>query len=202
MIRRATAGVLHRLLLGSLLIWLGACSALPRPAGQTGVPGRDALDAFMIEGRFSLRHENRNHSGRLSWRHDRNGDEILLASPLGQGLAEIISNREGARLSTSDGQAFIAGNAEQLTMQVLGYALPIGRLTDWVRGRGQPDAQTLTDRFGRPQRLAEDDWTIEYEYDSEAPQAPPARLFIERKDAFDLRLRIDEWNQWNQWNQP
>jgi outer membrane lipoprotein LolB len=203
----------RRLAFLSVVFCLSACSGLTPHADGKSAPGRDALRSFALDGRFALRHEDKSYSGRLSWRHaeakegsDRNedsdnSDEILLASPLGQGLAEIVSNAGGARLTTSDGRSYAGENAEVLTQRVLGYPLPLGKLADWVRGRrhrgaaGGPVASLEADAIARPLRLREDGWRIDYEYDSDDPQALPGRLFIERtgEGGFDLRLRIDEW---------
>ena len=50
------------------------------------------------------------------------------------------------------------------------------------------------DGHGRPLRLLDEAWRIDYEYDSDDPQALPGRLFVEREGGFELRLRIDEWS--------
>ena len=184
-----------RLFLAAAL-WLAAllaagCATLGEPSASASV-SRAELDAFSIEGRFSLRHDNKNYSGRLSWRHSAGSDEVLLASPFGQGIAQISAGDSGAQLVTSDGQVYSADNSEQLTRQVLGYPLPLAQLADWVRGRG---AGTFdNDAQGRPLQLREALWRIDYEYDGDAAQAAPSRLFARRSDGIELRLRIDEWN--------
>ena len=176
------------LLFAALL--LGACAALPESPGAAA--RRDALDDFSLEGRFSLRHEDKNYSGRLSWRHSGADNELLLASPFGQGVAQITTSERGAQLTMSDGQVHTAADSEALTRQVLGYPLPLARLTDWVRGRGA-SGDFEFDGSGRPQRLRHDDWRIDYEYDSDDAQALPSRLVARRDDGLELRLRIDEW---------
>ena len=115
-------------------IFVTACAVAP-PSPPIDVPARATLSAFSLEGRFSLRNEDRSYAGRLSWRHASGGDQVLLSSPLGQGLAEIVSDANGARLTTSDGKVYAAVDAETLTRDVLGYPLPLAQLTDWVRGR-------------------------------------------------------------------
>ncbi len=174
------------------LLWLGGCSTLAAPPTATPAQ-RDSLAAFALEGRFSLHHDDKNYSGRLSWRHDGANNELLLASPFGQGMAQITTSDSGARLTTSDGKVYVASNSEMLTRQVLGYPLPLAQLTDWVRGRGAAGLAEL-DGQGRPLRLRHEDWRIDYEYDSSEAQALPSRLFAERADGLTLRLRIDEWS--------
>ena len=179
---------------GALLavVWLAGCAAIPSSPSGVAAARRDALDDFSIEGRFALRHEDQNYSGRLSWRHSGAANELLLASPFGQGLAQITTSERGAQLTTSDGQVHTAADSETLTRQVLGYPLPLAQLTDWVRGRGAAERFEL-DQQGRPLRLRHERWRIDYEYDSDDAQALPSRLFAQRDDGLELRLRIDEW---------
>ena len=171
---------------------LGGCAVSPSSPASIGVAQRDALDDFSLEGRFSLRHEDKNYSGRLSWRHSGADNELLLASPFGQGLAQLTTSERGAQLTMSDGQVYAAADSEALTREVLGYPLPLAQLTDWVRGRGARGDLEL-DGSARPLRLRYADWRIDYEYDGDDAQALPGRLVARRDDGLELRLRIDEW---------
>lgn len=173
---------------------LGACTSLLPSSGAPLVTQRNALQDFSLEARFSLRHEEKNHTGRLSWRHVGGKDDLLLSSPFGQGLAEISSDASGVRLTTSDGKSYAALDAGELTQEVLGFPLPLEQLLDWVRGRSSNDSADEQDSFGRPLRVRQDGWRVGYEYDSDDPQALPGRLFIEREGVLELRLRIEEWN--------
>jgi outer membrane lipoprotein LolB len=175
---------------------LSACASLPPPVAAPPLTVREVLQDFSLEARFSLRHEEKNYNGRLSWRHAGSRDNLLLASPFGQGMAEITSDASGVRLLTSDGKSYEAADAERLTQQVLGFPLPLGKLADWVRGRntdGVLDKSAAFDAFGRPLRLRQEAWRIDYEYDTDDPLALPGRLFIERDGVLELKLRIDEW---------
>lgn len=174
-----------------LVLFVAGCASLS--TSSVAVPPRDALAAFSLEGRFSLRHEDKNYSGRLSWRHDQESNTLLLASPFGQGMAEITTGASGARLTTSDGKLYEAPDTETLTTRILGYPLPLTQLTDWVRGRNSAAGVAELDSFGRPLRLLHEGWRIDYGYDGDDPQAPPNRIFAERAGGLELRLRIDEW---------
>ena len=186
-------------LLGALFVvlCLSACASLS-PSTENGLlPQRNQLQSFALEGRFSLRHEDKSYTGRLSWRHVGEQDELLLASPFGQGMAEIVSDAAGVRLMTSDGKSYVASDAEVLTQQILGYPLPLNRLLDWVRGRSPASDLEASDSLGRPLRLRQHAWRIDYEYDSDDPQALPGRLFVQHEGVLELRLRIDEWRALN-----
>ncbi|WP_034926378.1 lipoprotein insertase outer membrane protein LolB [Candidatus Accumulibacter vicinus] len=182
-------------MIGVGVLGLGACSALGPAASArpTVTIARDRLQGFSLTGRFALRQEGKNYPGRLYWRHDGDRDELLLSSPLGQGLAEIVSDAAGARLTGSDGNSHTAATADQLLQSLLAYPLPLSRLPDWLRGCNPDGGRLALDTLGRPLRLRYEDWRIDYEYDNDDPQALPGRLFVEREDGFELRLRIEEW---------
>ncbi len=178
---------------------LAGCAGVPRSADQA--PSRVGLAAFSIEGRFALRYEEKNYSGRLSWRHDGVDNELLLSSPFGQGIAQLNTDLSGASITTSDGKTAHAQNAEALTREVLGYPLPIERLVDWIAAKEAKASGEVErrDALARPLQLRHQDWRIDYTYESDdahdrsAADALPSRIFVTRADGFELRLRIDEW---------
>ncbi|WP_300340182.1 lipoprotein insertase outer membrane protein LolB [Accumulibacter sp.] len=189
----AAAGQRPLLLLCALL-GLSACGTLQAPAVTPPLVQRDSLHAFSLAGRFSLRHDGKSSIGQLNWRHGQDGDELLLSSPLGQGIAEIVSNASGARLTGNDGSVHDAASADELLLSILGYPLPLSKLSDWVRGRTTDADQLTVDPLGRPLHLRDEYWRIDYEYDSDDPQALPGRLLVERESVLELRLRIDDWS--------
>lgn len=171
---------------------LAACSApAVRQSGSLPADGGDA--AFQLEARFSVTAESERHSGRLSWRHASGGDDLRLASPFGQVLAEIEVRPGRASLLAADRSRRDAPDAQTLTQQVLGYPLPIERLAGWVRAAPSPAAAVTRDAAGRPAAIDDDGWRIEYDYDDDAPGTLPARLIVSRSGGPELRLRIEEW---------
>lgn len=177
---------------------LNACApltpaAVEPAASASPVVARDSLQAFALAGRFSLQHESKRYVGGLHWRHDDRCDQLLVSSPLGQGLAEIVSDSSGARLTGSDGSSQSAATADELLQALLAYPLPLRQLIDWLRG-SVPDGGDMTrDALGRPLRLRHEAWRVDYEYDGDDAGALPGRVFVEREGGFTLRLRIDEW---------
>ncbi len=184
----------RRALLGLGLLLLSACvTAPPSPAIQ-----RAALRDFALDGRFALRSTPPGQSpqstgGRLSWTHQQDEDRLLIASPLGIGVAEITSSAAGARLQTSDGQSWEAAQPDELIERVTGQALPISRLPGWLLGNQGSTGRTTRDKDGRPAQLIEDGWQIDYSYDSDAADALPDRITLRHGDEIELRLRIEAW---------
>ena len=174
------------------VLFLAGCASVPE--SRVGVPPRDALDSFVLEGRFSLYQEAKSYSGRMSWTHTAARSEMLLSSPFGQGIAEIVTDERGARMTLSDGKTHAAQDAETLTRNVLGYPLPLALLADWVRGRAEAGEKHL-DALGRLANLRHDGWRVDYSYGDSDPASPPVRIVAQRHGDFELRLLIEEWSR-------
>jgi outer membrane lipoprotein LolB len=145
---------------------------------------------FDLAGRLAARYRNEAFSGNLSWVHARDGDELLISTPLGQGVARIVRQGDVVTLTTPDGEQS-AADAESLTEQTLGFPLPLAGLADWVRGRPSPRAPAKTDfgADGKLARLEQSGWNIEYQaYEGERPSR--MRLLY---PGIELRLAISEW---------
>jgi len=80
----------------------------------------------------------RRRIGRVFWRHANDTDELLITSPLGQGIARLNRKGDQFRLVTGDRKEYRADNAEDLTEQALGWRLPLAGLSDWVQARRAP----------------------------------------------------------------
>jgi len=184
---------LNRLLAGLLSGLLAGCvSQAPAPP-----PVRDGIADFAVDGRFALKTIDadgrpQSSGGRLSWTHRDGRDRVLLANPLGIGLAEIDMTPDGATLRTADDKTYTDSDPERLLADLTGQALPVSRLAGWLLGRPTPAGRLERDAQQRPLRLDEGDWRIDYLYDGDAPDLPPGRLNA-RGPAVDLRLRLENW---------
>ena len=160
----------------------GACAVLP-------APGPFPADGFELTGRVAVRYGEEGVSGRVFWRHASDSDDLLITSPLGQGVARVSRSGGEARLVTGEGREYRAADAESLTERVLGWRLPLSGLPDWVQGRASPGrpAEILRDGAGRMTDLCQDDWKIEFqEYEGDRP----SRLRLSREN-LEIRLVID-----------
>ena len=122
-------------------------------------------------------------------------DRVLLASPLGYGLAEIDITPQRSTLRTGDGQESESSDPEELITTATGLPLPVSRLPAWLLGRSGSAATVEPDARGRPGRLIESGWQIDYAYDNDRAAALPARLTIIRPGEVELKLRIEEWRE-------
>jgi outer membrane lipoprotein LolB len=145
---------------------------------------------FELAGRIAMKYRDEAASGNIAWRHGARDDELLLTSPLGQGLARLVRTGEEVTLTTQDGREFRAADAESLTEQVLGFRLPLAGLADWVLARPAPGPAVMRkDAEGRPAQIDQFGWKIEYlEYAGKLP----SRLNL-TYPGVQLRLAISGW---------
>jgi outer membrane lipoprotein LolB len=176
---------------------LAATTALAACASPHGAraPAHDLLSAYVLDARFGLRDGDSSYSGRLNWRHDPEGDSVLLQDPFGGGVAELDAGPRGARMRLSDGQTAEADDARELMHRVTGVALPVRDLARWLTARGTDGAAATAERDarGRVVRQVRQGWAIEYSYDDAAADALPARIFAANGQGIELRLAIEAW---------
>jgi outer membrane lipoprotein LolB len=202
MIRTAAPGASVRFVLLLLVCVLSACARLPDPADGEEVE-------FDVVARLGMRYGDEAGSGTLSWRHSELRDEMLLTSPLGQGLAEIRRVGKSVSLVLADGRRFEGHSAEALTDAVLGFRMPIGGFADWILGRASPalpPAKMELDAEGRPRSLHQGGWRVSYMlYGSEPPgEGLPVQMRLyypdlpesgdpSREKSVELRIAISAW---------
>ena len=111
--------------------------------------------------------------------------------------AGLVDSAQGAVLTRADQQQYRAGNAETLTRQGLGWALPIGLLQYWVRGLPAPGSSPTAaerDASNRLLALSQNGWRVALTWNT--PDSEHAGLVrrVDLKDgANEIRLVIDTW---------
>jgi len=153
-----------------LVVLLSACAPL-----QVKPPTEPV--EFDLSGRIAARYRDDAFSGIVSWRHAGEGDDMLISTPMGQGVARIVRQGDAIVLTTSEGKEYSDRDGEALTERALGFRLPLAGLADWVRGRPAPS-------------LEERGWQVEYLERDE--QGRPTRLRV-TYPGVELRLAISEW---------
>lgn len=176
-------GTARKLCAAAFALLLAACAApeFQRPAENV---------VFELTGRIAVAYRNEAGSGNIAWRHSAGGDEMLLSSSFGQGIARIVRTRDLVTLTTSEGHDVSAADAEALTEQVLGFRIPLAGLADWVRGRAGPGpARTRAGAGGRLAEIEQSGWKIEYlAYEDSLP----SRMRLSYPGV-ELRLAISGW---------
>lgn len=176
---------------------LSGCAIQPAPPAAT-VAARAITSSFELEGRISATDGERAANGGLQWFHSPAVDEWTVLSPLGQIVGQLVTSAEGARLRTADGRVEHSDDAAAMLHRLLGVPAPLGGLAYWVQATARSGARVLDlDERGRPARITDAGWTIDYvEYAGAAVDALPRRIDAHWGDA-RIRLIIDQWTPLN-----
>ncbi len=173
-----------------LALALGGCAAIP-PAPPAALESPLRAN-WTLQGRIGVQSGEQSLSGQIHWQHRVESDEVLMTSPLGQGVARIVRDAEGVALEVPNQPTRRAPDAESLTREALGYALPVAGLTWWVQGHPDPGSafESTQDAGGRIAQLRQHGWVIDYlQY---AADARPRRMVVTR-EGLQIRLVADSW---------
>lgn len=199
-------GIVSLLLIsGCATLKPAAESPLPTPVGspselhQVHIKQLAQIQQFYLQARIGIQSEGKGSSGSTRWRHNPEGNDISMLSPVGGTVAKIITNAEGVTLTTNDGKVLQAADAESLTEEHLGWRLPLTGLPDWALGRpaNRLVEELQWDSIGRITKLKQDGWEIEYlEYMETSGYRLPKRISLRSKN-LTLKLVIESWSELN-----
>ena len=156
-------------------VWLAAFLAA---CAQVEIKPPEGPLEFSLAGRIAARYGKESFTGNIGWRHARDGDELLISTPTGQGVAQIIRQGNAVLLKTAEPREYRDSDPEALTERVLGFRIPIDGLADWVQGKPSPQLEA---RGWRVEYLDRDD------------QGRPTRMRLTYQ-GIELRLAISQWN--------
>ena len=178
-------------------VTLRCCAALCAAllAACAGVVPPRALDtapAFELAGRIVVRYQDRGFSSSLRWQQAAGRDEIWLAAPLGQTIAYLEADAQGAILTDAEQRQYRAGSIESLTRSAFGWRFPVDGMRYWVFGEVAPGALPVEierDDARRIARMRQADWQIVFNY-ATFDATRPSRVELTGNDA-NIRLAID-----------
>jgi len=200
---RMCARALGALVLGAGCALLTGCASV-RPANDLFAGTQDA-DATVTryQGRFSARYTQGNAEqsamGSFLWRERGPDVQLELMSPLGQTLAIVSQNSQGATLELPNKPPRRALEVDTLMQDALGFSLPVSGLRDWLRARPAPGtpARVARDAQSRPATIEQNGWTVHYVAwsDDAAADAHIRRLDLDRPQGangpLSVRLVLD-----------
>jgi len=153
-----------------LALLAGCAGRTPVPDGERAAGQWEAqeerlaaLDTWVLAGKAGLRTPQESTSANLDWSQHPHYYRLLISGPFGSGRS-TLEGREGRfSLTTGEGR-FEAETPEALMEEQLGWSLPLGALSDWVRGLPAEGSQHRIehDELGFPRRIAQDGWEIDY----------------------------------------
>lgn len=178
-------------MLGALL---GACSPQASKPDLPVRPQRDSIQHFSVEARIAIRQSGQSNTIRMNWAHARETDLIGFAGPLGNQLAELQRDNQGARWIGANGEREEARDADQLLARLTDTPVPLDSLALWALGRVSDQAENVQrDPDNRLLGAVDKGWTLRItRYESDAVNALPATLEIE-SGTLRIRLAIEAW---------
>jgi outer membrane lipoprotein LolB len=186
-----------------LLLFLSACATITPPStppANTSVNQKHFatlanIKAFSLKGRLGVVTQKQGFSGGIEWQHQASADNIDIFSPVGGKVANIAKNASGVTLTSQNGHAIKANDAETLTETTLGFRLPLSGLSDWAIGR--PTASKIEasswDEQGRLLTLKQDGWDISYENYLETNGIFLPNKILLKSEKVNLKLLVEKW---------
>ena len=153
---------------------------------------------FAFNGRVAIKRGLESSSAALRWVHNpaEDEDEVLILEPLGQTIARIHRDVQGATLE-AQGRFYVSQDVESLTQQVLGWTLPLTGLTHWVVGVPAKGSAAEIQRDAKKQitLMQQNGWEIRYSrYAGLLADSLPTR-FILKNEKLEITVLIDEWEK-------
>lgn len=191
----------------ALPLLLAGCATVtpPMPGTAAQAPQRDFHETIDIGGRLSVRYQANSREealhGSFTWSQTPAQTLVTLLSPLGQTVAVIDVNAEGATLKQAGQPAKSAASVDALTAETLGWPLPVAGLREWLQGFAVDAAgKRLVANPPETRIDSRDGWRIHYASwleENPSQQNRPKRIDLARhtEQAGDVSLRIviDSW---------
>lgn len=178
---------------------LAACAGLPGGTADTAglgaqTPQRQTAQPLHRQGRFAV-HAERMHDkseavqGGFSWYDDGTQLVLELRNPLGQVMAQLQVNEQGAWLQEPRAGMRYSPSANALAEEIFNHPIPVEGLRTWLRGQVSADARER--RFNAHQKITQaydQGWRIELsDYDDLGPKR---LLLVFHQGAQRITVRI------------
>ncbi|WMJ67934.1 lipoprotein insertase outer membrane protein LolB [Stenotrophomonas sp. 24(2023)] len=214
-----TFSLIRPLLLAAVTVLVAACTSVgtqktPAPevvytvspaaerAEEARVQALRAQPDWSFQGRVAVSKGSNGGSGRIDWAQQGSGYRIQLSAPVTRQSWTLQGDaaQGGGRLDGLGNGPREGSDARQLLLEATGWDIPVNELPDWTRGlvlRGSGDSGVERDAEGRPRRMRQAGWVVQYlEWYPAADGTPalPRRIEASRDDA-KVRLLVDQWGQ-------
>lgn len=180
---------------------LGACAG-QKPKPPTAAERSVAqLQYWTIRGKLGVRSPRNNGSANLTWeQRTAPSYRIHLSGPLGAGATVISGTPAGVTLQRGSEPPLRASNPAALTMQTLGWPLPVTEMFYWVRGLSAPGSAPSSEKrnpLGLLQSLEQAGWSLSFTgYENHGPYVLPTKIKAETNQGagpVQVTLVIKEW---------
>ncbi len=183
---------------------LSSCSTTKPLTSEQMARTRNYQQSVVMNGKINIQYQQNEKTetitGNFEWQQNDTELTIVLTSPLGQTIAVIRENAQGASLEQGKHEMRYAANVEQLLTESLGWSLPIAGMRDWLQGF---DRNQQGQRFAVPtrdnQRSMSQGWQLDFtswQEDGEQIHPKLINLYRRTEEVGDLKIRLAilEWN--------
>ena len=146
---------------GVVLVTLAGCTLF---GGGPKIATPD-VGGFAVKGRMAVRHDDDGFTSNFLWQHAKGRDEIDLWGPMGQGHSRLVGGENDVTVYTAKGDVYHERDPDAAMQKWLGFALPIGALTHWIRGErapGYPVDSEVRGETGELMTLDQLTWRLEF----------------------------------------
>ncbi len=158
------------------------------------------MQQWRLNGRVGLQLREQSWSFGLNWLQRASGQyEMEINNPLtGSIMATILETGSQVTLKAADGKVYKDTDAERLLERQLKLKFPLNNMRYWARGIAVPgvpvDAVKL-DAKGRPTRLQQAGWVVDYPaYQGADANALPEKVQLEKaSERVKAKLVAKEW---------
>jgi outer membrane lipoprotein LolB len=187
------------------IVALAGCSTftLPAPSADTTTRSpRIYQPKIEMSGRMSAQYEanyrDQSISVHFTWSQSPDQTVISLASPTGQTMATIQINAQGATLNQPGKPPRQAADINELTIDMLGWPLPVAGLRDWLQGFLDATHQPALTEASTLKPFTADGWTLRFvnwvvENQIERPKRVDLARLTTQAGQVSLRIVVDEW---------
>ncbi|MDO8651122.1 MAG: lipoprotein insertase outer membrane protein LolB [Undibacterium sp.] len=193
-------------------LFFTACSTIQRTSSATSTAADDVKissirqyqEQLLVSGRIQVQYQQNGKTqslpGSFEWQQNKDDTSINLISPLGQTIASIRQNADGASLQQANQALRSADNLDNLLNEALGWSLPVTGLRDWLQGFTRTaDGLRAPIATQDNLQLKVDGWQLRYvSWQDEAGQLRPKRIDLQRYTAqageVSMRIVIDQWS--------
>jgi outer membrane lipoprotein LolB len=187
-----------------LVMLLPGCSSMQ--AVDVDEPGRNRLyqtrfdqlarfDNWNLEGRLAVSNSEDGGSGHFKWRKSTGDNQMDFHGALGRGAWRLVADERGAELELADGTVHRGDSIDKLVRLQVGWEIPVGSLSWWVRGLAAPGEyqERMIDDEGKLRQLLQGGWSVEYgRYSLVEGISLPVKLTA-RQDDWKVKLAIRGW---------
>lgn len=159
-----------------------------------------AVNNWTIHGVLSVNYGGKNTIANFDWNYAAPNYTINIYGPMNIGSAYIIKDQNGVTLLKPNGEKVHAGSPEILMAQQLGWSLPLGNLTYWIRALPAPSVafNGKFDEYKHLIDLHQQTWNITYSNfaavnGSKSDVDLPTTIYLNAENV-RIKIKITRWD--------